>query len=87
MFYPHCGSLEAFEKTMVALQPWPQLGLGEQIAAAEAFPASEVARFLTEGALVTDGGTTKTGPNLYEAQAAENPNWAGARLDRGTIDS
>ncbi len=60
----HRGSPDALRPRLQALQPWPEVGLGEHIAGAALFLASEDARFVTGEALVVDGGLTAAGPNL-----------------------
>ena len=60
----HRGSPDAVRPRLQALQPWPEVGLGEHIAGAALFLASEDARFVTGEALVVDGGLTAAGPNL-----------------------
>ncbi|MEX2205943.1 MAG: SDR family oxidoreductase [Myxococcota bacterium] len=60
----HRGSPEAARPRMQKLQPWPEVGLGEHIAGAALFLASEDARFVTGEALNVDGGLTAAGPNL-----------------------
>jgi NAD(P)-dependent dehydrogenase (short-subunit alcohol dehydrogenase family) len=60
----HRGSPEAARARMEKLQPWPEVGLGEHIAGAALFLASEDARFVTGEALNVDGGLTAAGPNL-----------------------
>jgi NAD(P)-dependent dehydrogenase (short-subunit alcohol dehydrogenase family) len=60
----HRGSPDALRPRLQALQPWPEAGLGEHIAGAALFLASDDARFVTGEALVVDGGLTAAGPNL-----------------------
>jgi NAD(P)-dependent dehydrogenase (short-subunit alcohol dehydrogenase family) len=60
----HRGSPDAARARLEKLQPWPEVGLGEHIAGAALFLASEDARFVTGEALVVDGGLTAAGPNL-----------------------
>ncbi|MCP5182575.1 MAG: SDR family oxidoreductase [Pseudomonadales bacterium] len=45
-------------------QPWPETGVGEHIAGAALFLASEDARFVTGEHLIVDGGITAAGPEL-----------------------
>ncbi len=47
-----------------AAQPWPECGVGEHIAGAALFLASEDSRFVTGEALLVDGGLTAAGPEL-----------------------
>lgn len=60
----HRGSPDAMRPRLQSLQPWPEVGLGEHIAGAALYLASEDARFVTGEALTVDGGLTAAGPNL-----------------------
>lgn len=60
----HRGSPDALRPRLQALQPWPEVGLGEHIAGAALYLASDDSRFVTGEALVVDGGLTAAGPNL-----------------------
>lgn len=54
--------LERAEKLLLSTQPWPEVGLPEDIAAGIAFLAGPDARFITGHTLVIDGGQTAAGP-------------------------
>jgi NAD(P)-dependent dehydrogenase (short-subunit alcohol dehydrogenase family) len=56
------GRPEGAEDRLASLQPWPDYGRPEQVAAAIAFLAGEDAGFVTGEALVVDGGLTAAGP-------------------------
>jgi NAD(P)-dependent dehydrogenase (short-subunit alcohol dehydrogenase family) len=60
----HRGNPEPVRERLATLQPWPEAGLGEHIAGAALFLASEDARFVSGEALVVDGALTAAGPNL-----------------------
>lgn len=53
------------------VQPWPDHGRPEHIAAAIAFLASDDAEFVTGEALVVDGGLMAAGPGLFRAMGAD----------------
>jgi NAD(P)-dependent dehydrogenase (short-subunit alcohol dehydrogenase family) len=57
----HRGSPEAMGEMLDKMQPWPEHGRPEHIAAAALFLATEDARFVTGTALVVDGGLTAGG--------------------------
>lgn len=66
------------------LQPWPEHGVGDDIAGAALFLASDDARFVTGEALVVDGGLTASGPSLV-ARLAIDPAQVGlVGVNRGT---
>ena len=66
------------------LQPWPAHGVGDDIAGAALFLASDDARFVTGEALVVDGGLTAAGPSLV-ARLAVDPAQVGlVGVNRGT---
>lgn len=54
--------LERAEKMLLDTQPWPEVGLPEDVAAGIAFLAGPDARFITGHTLVIDGGQTAAGP-------------------------
>lgn len=60
----HRGNEEAARERLATLQPWPEAGRGEHIAAAALFLASDEAEFVTGEALVVDGGLVAMGPAL-----------------------
>jgi NAD(P)-dependent dehydrogenase (short-subunit alcohol dehydrogenase family) len=55
------GNPDAVGEVLDTIQPWPQHGRPEDIAAAMAFLASDDAAFITGEALVVDGGLTIAG--------------------------
>lgn len=76
----HRGNKEALEPMMAQSQPWPEAGLGEDIASAATYLASDESRFVTGAILVVDGGLTAAGPHVYRG------NWeaSGNSVDMGT---
>jgi NAD(P)-dependent dehydrogenase (short-subunit alcohol dehydrogenase family) len=76
----HRGNKEALEPMMAQSQPWPEAGLGEDIASAALYLASDESRFVTGAILVVDGGLTAAGPHVYRG------NWeaSGNSVDMGT---
>jgi NAD(P)-dependent dehydrogenase (short-subunit alcohol dehydrogenase family) len=79
----HRGSPDAVVPMLTKLQPWPEAGMPEHIAAVALFLAGEDSRFVTGTALVADGGLTATGGN---ALAGMNQGMARdfAGVDRGS---
>ena len=57
------SNAEAVGQVLDTIQPWPEHGRPEDIAAAMCFLASDDARFVTGEALVVDGGLTIAGSN------------------------
>jgi NAD(P)-dependent dehydrogenase (short-subunit alcohol dehydrogenase family) len=57
----HRGSPEVMGEVLDKVQPWPDHGRPEDIAAAAVYLASDDARFVTGEALVVDGGMTAQG--------------------------
>lgn len=85
----HRGNEEILRPRLQALQPWPDAGLGEHIAGAALFLASDDAEFVTGEALVVDGGLTAMGPSLPQRirpeEASElSERFAFVGLDQGT---
>jgi len=80
----HRGSPEAIQSVLEKLQPWPEAGRPEHIAAAALFLASEDARFVTGEALVVDGGLTAMGGNAAQALGQGEMFRMTAGVDRGT---
>ncbi len=76
----HRGNKDALEPMMAQSQPWPEAGLGEDVAAAALYLASDESRFVTGAILVVDGGLTAAGPHVYRG------NWeqSGNTVDMGT---
>ncbi len=61
----HRGREEAAEEKLEGLQPWPDRGEPEDIAAAVLFLASDEARFVTGQTLVADGGLMAAGTRIF----------------------
>jgi NAD(P)-dependent dehydrogenase (short-subunit alcohol dehydrogenase family) len=80
----HRGSPEALEPMLASMQPWPEAGKPEDIAAVALFLASDDARFVTGEALVADGGLTAAGANSVKTLGGGGMAYAAAGLDRGT---
>lgn len=80
----HRGSPEAIEPLLVKLQPWPEAGQPEHIAAVALFLASDDARFVTGAALVADGGVTAAGGNALQSLGQGQMLYATVGVDRGT---
>jgi NAD(P)-dependent dehydrogenase (short-subunit alcohol dehydrogenase family) len=80
----HRGSPEALEPLLASLQPWPEAGKPEHIAAVALFLASDDARFVTGEALVADGGLTAAGSHALQTLGQGQLAYAAAGVDRGT---
>lgn len=57
---------EALGEVVRTLQPWPDRGMPEDIAAAVAFLASDDARFVVGEALLVDGGLLAAGTRIHK---------------------
>lgn len=66
------------------LQPWPEHGVGDDIAGAALFLASDDARFVTGDALVVDGGLTAAGPSLVTRLTVDPGQVGLVGVNRGT---
>jgi len=83
----HRGSPDATRTRLATLQPWPEAGLGEHIAGAALFLASDDARFVTGETLTVDGGLTAAGPNLINRMregGAQSPFASMSGVDLGS---
>jgi len=80
----HRGSPDVVEPLLRTLQPWPEAGQPEHIAAVALFLASSDARFVTGEALVADGGLTAAGSNALQTLGQGQMAYTAAGLDRGT---
>lgn len=80
----HRGSPEAMEGVLATLQPWPEAGKPENIAAVAAFLASDDARFVTGQALIADGGLTAAGSNAIRTLGQGQSAFAAAGMDHGS---
>jgi NAD(P)-dependent dehydrogenase (short-subunit alcohol dehydrogenase family) len=67
---------------MPRMQPWPDPGLPEHIAATAAFLASDDAAFITGEAINVDGGLTAAGPSAAGVSDTAPAGWVG--MNRGT---
>ncbi|MBM4258247.1 MAG: SDR family oxidoreductase [Deltaproteobacteria bacterium] len=59
------GNTEAAAKGLDTFQPWPDHGVGDDIAGTALFLASDDSRFVTGEAIVVDGGLTAIGPDMW----------------------
>jgi NAD(P)-dependent dehydrogenase (short-subunit alcohol dehydrogenase family) len=80
----HRGSPDLIEPLLTGLQPWPEAGRPEHIAAVAVFLASDDARFVTGEALVADGGLTAAGSNALRTLGQGQMGYTAAGVDRGT---
>jgi NAD(P)-dependent dehydrogenase (short-subunit alcohol dehydrogenase family) len=80
----HRGAEAAMEPIAARMQPWPEAGRPEHIAAVALFLASDEARFVTGEALVADGGLTAAGGNAAEKLGMGGAMYAAAGMDRGS---
>lgn len=80
----HRGSEEAMGQMLDRLQPWPEHGRPEDIAAAALYLASDDARFVTGTTLVVDGGLTARGGNAIGALGQSDVMSLTAGMDFGT---
>jgi NAD(P)-dependent dehydrogenase (short-subunit alcohol dehydrogenase family) len=80
----HRGSPEAMEGLLATLQPWPEAGRPENIAAVAVFLASDDARFVTGAAVVADGGLTAVGSGAIRTLGQGQSAFAAAGMDQGS---
>jgi len=81
----HGGKAEKYEHIFTTGQPWPEMGVGEHIAGAALFLATDDARFVTGESLVVDGGLTAAGPELSKRFKQNSGRGAGVvGITRGT---
>lgn len=66
------------------LQPWPEHGVGDDIAGAALFLASDDARFVTGDAMVVDGGLMAAGPSLVTRLGVDPGQVGLVGVNRGT---
>jgi NAD(P)-dependent dehydrogenase (short-subunit alcohol dehydrogenase family) len=80
----HRGSPELIEPFLQQMQPWPEAGQPQHIAAAALFLASEDARFITGEALIVDGGLTAAGGNALRTLGQGQGFMLSVGVDRST---
>jgi NAD(P)-dependent dehydrogenase (short-subunit alcohol dehydrogenase family) len=80
----HRGDAAAMEPIAAAMQPWPEAGRPEHIAAVALFLASEDARFVTGEALVADGGLVAAGGHAAEKLGMGGAMYAAVGIDHGS---
>ena len=80
----HRGNEEVMEPIAARIQPWPEAGRPEHIAAVVLFLASDEARFVTGEALVADGGLTAAGSGAAEKIGMGGAMYAAAGMDHGS---
>jgi len=80
----HRGNAAAFEPIAAGLQPWPEAGQPEHIAAVALFLASDDARFVTGDAVVADGGLVAAGSAAAQKLGQGGAMYAAAGLDHGS---
>jgi len=80
----HRGSAEAMGQLLDRVQPWPEHGRPEDIAAAALYLASDDARFVTGEALVVDGGLSIAGSSALQDLTGGALALAVVGVDRGT---
>lgn len=80
----HRGNEAGMEPIAAGLQPWPEAGRPEHIAAVALFLASDDARFVTGEAVVADGGLTAAGSHTAEKLGLGGALYAAAGIDHGS---
>lgn len=79
----HRGDPDSLAPVLDALQPWPEHGRPEDVAAAALYLASDDARFVTGTALVVDGGLTAVGGNVMRRFGGGEALLSATGLDQG----
>ncbi|GIW42671.1 MAG: 2,5-dichloro-2,5-cyclohexadiene-1,4-diol dehydrogenase [Candidatus Binatia bacterium] len=80
----HRGSPDAVRGLLEKLQPWPEAGMPEDIAAVALFLASDESRFVTGAAIVADGGLTAAGSRSIQALGQGEAAFQAVGMDFGT---
>jgi NAD(P)-dependent dehydrogenase (short-subunit alcohol dehydrogenase family) len=75
---------ERMAQHMDTLQPWPEHGTGDDIAAVALFLASDESRFVSGEAIVVDGGLTADGPGLTRQLRIDAGRGGFVGVNRGT---
>lgn len=66
-------STEDMMRFLKGRQPWPDMGLAEDVASAALFFASDESRFCTGTSLLVDGGLLACGPGLFPHSGVKRP--------------
>jgi NAD(P)-dependent dehydrogenase (short-subunit alcohol dehydrogenase family) len=80
----HRGDPDSLRPLMDEMQPWPEHGRPEDIAAAALYLASDDARFVTGTAMVVDGALTAVGGNTMRRFAGGQGMMSATGMDQGT---
>jgi NAD(P)-dependent dehydrogenase (short-subunit alcohol dehydrogenase family) len=80
----HRGREQEMAERARTVQPWPETGQPEDIAAAALFLASDESAFVTGHPLVVDGGLTAAGPDLADRLATRADARGYVGVNRGT---
>ncbi len=79
----HGGDPEGKRAQVLDNQPWPELGVPDNIATAVLFLASEDAAFVTGETIVVDGGQLAKGPELF-SQKPDSTIFTAIGLNKGS---
>ncbi len=80
----HRGNAELLEPIAATMQPWPEAGRPEHIAAVALFLASDDARFVTGEAIVADGGMVAAGAGAAQKLGQGSAMYAAVGVDHGS---
>jgi NAD(P)-dependent dehydrogenase (short-subunit alcohol dehydrogenase family) len=80
----HRGDEAGMAPRAATIQPWPEAGRPEHIAAVALFLASDDAGFVTGEALIADGGLTAAGGSTAEKLGMGGAMYAASGMDRGS---
>lgn len=78
------GDPERVAQHLDSVQPWPEHGTGDDIAAVALFLASDESRFVSGEAIVVDGGLTADGPGLTRELRIDAGRGGFVGVNRGT---